>query len=296
MKTLEHLKKLAYNSYRNISQDPDRRALQTIDAYSEELDADLEKIKSQGANDEQIERYKKGYEKHFTSWLSSQSNCASSFVCGPANFPVEKMRKRNAWADNHYNNFREFRTKVLNAYSKYEKKQKIEDAGGPLEIAKAKLKKLEDLQLFMKSVNKAHGLYLKNPQSLLNSDLSEYAQSLITGFVPEYSWIKHPFAPYQLSNNKATITNTKKRIEELESKENAISEGNKEIPFNGGVVIFNVLIDRLVIKHDSRPEPEVIFNLKKNGFKWSPFNKAWIRQLTDNAKISASRVLNIEIK
>jgi hypothetical protein len=206
------------------------------------------------------------------------------------------MRKRNGWADNHYNNFREFRTKVLNAYSRYEKKQKIEDAGGPLEIAKAKLKKLEELQEFMKAVNKAHALYLKKPNSLLNSDLSEHAQKLIIGFVPEYSWIKHPFAPYQLSNNNATITNTKKRIEELESKERSVAEGNKEIKFEGGVIIFNVLIDRLMIVHDVRPDTTVIFYLKKNGFKWSPFNKAWIRQLTDNAKISASRVLNIEIK
>lgn len=296
MKTLESMREAAYRAHSGTSFSPEKRAESVVNDYSEELDSDVLKIKSQGADEEQVERYVNGYKAKILKWLGSKSNVMSSMIAGPSNFPVARNQKRSNWADGHYNDFRNWRDKVLNAYTKYEKKQKIEDAGGPLEVAKLKLRKLEETQQFMKDVNKAHAAYLKNPNSLAKSTLSESAQRVIIEYVPQYSWIKHPFAPYQLTNNNAMITNTKKRIEELESKENNQKQGNKEIVFEGGKVILNTEIDRLQIEHDQKPEPEVITQLKKNGFKWSPFYKVWQRQLTQNAIYSAKDLLKIEIK
>lgn len=293
-KTLESLRELAYRAHSGTSFSPERRAESVVNDYSAELDLDVLSIKKQGANDGQVERYVNEYKSKLSAYLHSQSNVMSSMITGPARFPVESNRKKSNYADNHYNNFRLWRKKVLAAYDRFERKAKVVEAGGPLEIAKAKLIQLEETQELMKKVNKAHAAYLKNAQSLLNSDLTEYQQKLVITFVQEYSWIKHPFAPYQLTNNNATIISTRKRIAELETKETKAATGNKEIPFEGGKLILNYEIDRVQIQHDQKPDASVITNLKSNGFKWSPFYKVWQRQLTNNALFTVKHFLKIE--
>lgn len=55
-------------------------------------------------------------------------------------------------------------------------------------------------------------------------------------------------------------------------------------------VVENTEIMRLQIIFDGKPEPEVRSILKKNGFRWSPKNSCWQRQLTNNARYSLDRV------
>ena len=48
---------------------------------------------------------------------------------------------------------------------------------------------------------------------------------------------------------------------------------------------------RLQLIFDGKPEPEVLEILKRNGFRWSPKNEAWQRQLTPNAKYALGNVV-----
>lgn len=149
----------------------------------------------------------------------------------------------------------------------------------------------------MERVNKAHKAYLKNQNSILsNTELSDDEKDLVITYVSRYSWEPHPFAPYQLTNNNAMIKNTKDRIKDLENKEQALSEGNKQFEFEGGTVVFNVELDRICIKHDEKPSSEVIQTIKQNGFRWSPFHKVWMRQITENAKYITFNRLNLKFK
>ena len=82
-----------------------------------------------------------------------------------------------------------------------------------------------------------------------------------------------------------------KRVEEririLEAKEQrATTVGQESLQFNGGVIIYNHEADRIQIKHDTKPQPEIISLLKSNGFKWSPSQSVWQRQLTENARLA----------
>lgn len=48
-------------------------------------------------------------------------------------------------------------------------------------------------------------------------------------------------------------------------------------------VVYNTEQNRLQLLFPGKPEAEMIRKLKQHGFKWSPRNKAWQRQLTPNA-------------
>lgn len=88
---------------------------------------------------------------------------------------------------------------------------------------------------------------------------------------------------WMLSNNRAEIRRLKKRLEELEQQEEF--EGWK---FEGGEVIINREINRLQIKLDAKPDDTSKYKIY--GFRWSPREKAWQRQLTANA-VRAAKIL-----
>lgn len=69
-----------------------------------------------------------------------------------------------------------------------------------------------------------------------------------------------------------------------------------EILFDGGRVIKNYSEDRVQIVFDTKPRPDVISNLKHNGFVGHPVFSAWQRQLTDNAFYAVTRVVPVVIE
>lgn len=297
---LSHLTEFAQRSFNNISFSPERRGTDTIREYTEQLNDDIVKIQSLGANSEQIERYKTWFEGLLRNWLGSQSNTASSFICGPSNFPSARMQKRHQWADNHYHRFQEWRNKVISAYEKAERKAKKlaleEKYGGEAGLARKKLENLEKFQETMKIVNNAHKAYIKNPslETLEAFNLSEDLIQRVINYVPRYSLEPHPFAPYQLTNNGAEIRRMKSRVEELEAKESRKESGeSKETIFEGGRVLMNNEIDRIQIFYNEKPAYETIQKLKKNGFHWSPSNKAWQRQITNNAVYATRTIIGL---
>ena len=63
--------------------------------------------------------------------------------------------------------------------------------------------------------------------------------------------------------------------------------------FDGGEIVRNAEENRLQILFDEIPDADTRDALKSNGFRWSPRNKAWQRQLTQNAEYAARRVLGL---
>lgn len=66
----------------------------------------------------------------------------------------------------------------------------------------------------MRAVNRAHTQFKKNPTSLELSELSEADQELVRSFDSRFE--PHPFAAYQMSNNRAKQKRLRERIAELE--------------------------------------------------------------------------------
>ena len=82
---------------------------------------------------------------------------------------------------------------------------------------------------------------------------------------------------------------------EIREKLNIVKrQENRELAFEGGTLVWNYGKNRLQILFDRIPEDDKRKELKTSGFRWSPKNKAWQRQLTPHALSAAKRVLNLQ--
>lgn len=150
---------------------------------------------------------------------------------------------------------------------------------------KEKLEKLQNLQSYMKKVN---SYYRKNGTMKGFENLSDESAVNIDEYVKNsYSWITAPYTSYQLSNNNAEINRLKKRIASLERWDESGFVGWK---FEGGEAVANQEENRLQLLFNEKPSEEQRSQLKSWGFRWSPSNKAWQRQLNDNAIYAAGRI------
>ena len=94
------------------------------------------------------------------------------------------------------------------------------------------------------------------------------------------------YAPYQLSNNNANISNVKKRIENLKKLQEVQATPDEETD----LYTYRIDDNRCQFLFDGKPEPAVIGILKRHSFKWSPSRKAWVRQATGNGIFAAGQV------
>ena len=97
---------------------------------------------------------------------------------------------------------------------------------------------------------------------------------------------------YMLANLSQNISSVKKRIVHL-GRLDSIEETEETI--NGVVLKVNKEDNRVQLFFDGKPEEEVRTKLKRNGFRWSPYNSCWQRQLSAWA-IKLSRDLLNELK
>ena len=148
-----------------------------------------------------------------------------------------------------------------------------------------KLEMCEKSQKYMKEVN---AYYRKNGtcEGFPGMEAARAAR-LDESVRQAYSWDKQPFPSYALTNNSAEIRRLKQRIEKLTVNQEV---GFVGWTFDGGEVVANREENRLQILFDEKPDEQKRSALKGNGFKWSPSQGAWQRQLNDNAIYAASRM------
>lgn len=86
------------------------------------------------------------------------------------------------------------------------------------------------------------------------------------------------------------IKRIKERIAQLERVDQMPDE---TIQFDGGEIISDTETNRVMIRHDEKPDSTVIQALKSNGFHWSHSEKAWQRLRNPNALYTAKRICGV---
>lgn len=238
------------------------------------------------------DRYAKRLADNMNAELRIMCMCPSIMISGAGNFPVCKKEKQNAaWDRNkeEYNSIQGIKDKIKNI--PYERNQIKSGDADAIEKLEAKLKKLKDHQEEMKAVNKAVRMKdtEKGDEKLRAMGYSDEQIKKLRE--PDFRG-RIGYHNYTLRNNNANIHRVESRLKELkESKEKGTSEQETDVC----KIVENMEQMRLQLIFDGKPDSEVRDILKKNGFRWSPKNTAWQRQLTDNARHSASKAVR-EIK
>lgn len=239
---------------------------------------------------EKIDQLVDSYSRRLADNLNDASRigtmCPSVMISGGSNFPVRKKEKQNAASDRNMQEFREIQG-ILDKIKSVGKGGISSDDPQAIEKLQAKLDKLVKRQEMMKAANAA--IRMKDHEKG-NAKLAEMGYNS-----DEIKQLREPdfcgrigYPSYLLSNNNANIKRIRDRITALEKKKTEPTLEGWD--FDGGSVIANTEANRLQILFDEKPDEATRAMLKQNGFRWSPSNKAWQRQLTPNAESAARKL------
>lgn len=232
------------------------------------------------------------YSKKMADNLNAKSRigcmCPSVMISGAGNFPVKKKEKQNAAADRNYQEFQEIQKLKDKIMSIVNGKDIIKSGDADaIEKLEKKLETLKVEQEKMKAANKAIRMKDTEKGNEKLRKLGYTDEQIIELRNPDYLG-RSGFPSYALTNNNQNIHRVEERLRKLKAakaKENAESE-NKYFR-----VVENTEIMRLQLFFNEKPDALTRDILKKNGFRWSPKNEVWQRQLTDNARYSLKRVM-----
>ena len=268
-----------------ISQDPQRYGESLLSS----MNADVEDFIGQIPVEVQ-EVYEQRLVQLYKEWFRAQSRCFSVLVTGAGNFNQRKHQKANDAERAAYERLQAWKEKTIKRLNRKERLTGMAEA----ERLRAQLEKCEELQEKMKAANKICRRKCTDEEQVdaivAECGIKEEQARELVFPDPDRGVYHKGFASYCLSLNLAKIKDLKAKI----ARHEAMAEKeDKVLEFEDYDIELDYGEERLRIRHHEKPDAQTIQELKGNGFKWSPKNKAWQRQLTSNAVYAARRVLNL---
>ena len=284
-KSVEECREEARRAGQMISQDPERYGWSLLTS----MDADVEDFVGQIPIEVQ-EVYEERLVQRYKEWFRAQSRCFSVLVTGAGNFNQRKHRKANDAERAAYERLQAWKEKTIKRLNRKERLTGMAE----VERLRAILEAAEETHEKMKQVNQICRRKCTDEEQVdaivAECGIKEEQAKELVYPDPDRGTYRKGFASYQLSLNLAKIKDLKAKI----ARHEAMAEKeDKVLEFEGYDVELDYQEERLRIRHHEKPDAQTIQELKGNGFKWSPKNKAWQRQLTSNAVYAARRVLNL---
>lgn len=234
------------------------------------------------------ERYSRRLAQNINKDIQIGMMCPSVMISGAGNFPVKKKEKQVAAWDKNHEDYKQVEGILHKIESIFYGKDVIKSSDeNAIEKLQEKVDELIETQEHMKEANKAIRLKdtKKGDELLRNMGYTdEQIKDLRT---PDFCG-RLGFPNYMLTNNNANIHRLEGRIKSLQATK---SKGTQESENKFFKVKEDADVMRLQLCFDGKPDADVRIILKSNGFKWSPKNGCWQRQLTDNAKYALKRVI-----
>lgn len=282
---LEQYRQRAREAHNWTSFSPEKRGDTMIKDYSEQLQNDLEKVEKLGGDPKE---YREKYERLFSDWIAAKSRCFSSMITGPSKFPTRRAEKANRSEQNRYKEFEAFRYGYFARLKKAIRRQAAAQRD-PIADLSAKIEFAEQNQEMMKAANKIIRSKKTDAEKVaLMAELNISESAAAELLVPDWCG-RIGFADYLLTNNLANIKRMRGHLAELQRR--AAAETKETERPDGIRVVENKEADRLQIFFPGKPDSDTIARLKSRGFRWSPSNGCWQRQLTDNARAVLDYIL-----
>lgn len=240
------------------------------------------------------------YASRLAQWTNdynrNQSSYPSQFIAGAGNYNMKKHNRQMAREDSLWEEYRQIEA-ILD---------KIRSIGtGPVDLADPHARemlteRLNSQRQMLEDAKTANAYYRKHKTLEGCPGLSEKNRAWLTrpgvfasGDGSPISLYGSPFPAYELASIRSKIERTEQRLAELDRREQQAAEPQTGTAFDGGQIVRNIDLNRLQILFDAIPSADTRAALKQNGFRWSPQNQAWQRQLTDNAERAARQVLSL---
>lgn len=240
------------------------------------------------------------YARRLAQWTNdynrNQASYPSQFIAGAGNFNMRKHNRQMSREDSLWEEYRQIEA-ILD---------KIRSVGhGPVDLADPHARemlteRLNSQRQMLEDAKTANAYYRKHKTLEGCPGLSEKNRAWLTrpgvfasGDGSPISLYGSPFPAYELASIRGKIERTEQRLAELDRREQHLAEPQPGTAFDGGQIVRNIDLNRLQILFDAIPDADTRAALKQNGFRWSPKNQAWQRQLTDNAERAARSVLGI---
>lgn len=234
------------------------------------------------------DKFARKYAEYVNKGFSIGLQCPSVMICGAGNFPTRKKERQNiAWA-NHRKYYDDKIVPIVAKIRKLGTGAEVIYAGDPLAIEKLK-DKLENLLEEQARMKQENVYYRINKTMVGFEGISNEAAEKMDRYIAEYNGSRAPHMSYSLTNINNKIKAAKQRIQELSTIK---GKGTEETETEYFKVVENAEIMRLQLIFDGKPDDKIRAILKSNGFRWSPKNGAWQRQLTNNARWSVKRVIS----
>lgn len=240
------------------------------------------------------------YARRLAQWTNdynrNQASYPSQFIAGAGNFNMRKHNRQMSREDSLWDEYRQIEA-ILD---------KIRSVGtGPVDLADPHARemlteRLNSQRQMLEDAKTANAYYRKHKTLEGCPGLSEKNRAWLTrpgvfasGDGSPISLYGSPFPAYELASIRGKIERTEQRLAELDRREQQAAEPQTGTAFDGGQIVRNIDLNRLQILFNAIPDADTRAALKQNGFRWSPKNQAWQRQLTDNAERAARQVLRL---
>lgn len=240
------------------------------------------------------------YARRLAQWTNdynrNQASYPSQFIAGAGNYNMKKHNRQMSREDSLWEEYRQIEA-ILD---------KIRSIGtGPVDLADPHARemlteRLNSQRQMLEDAKTANAYYRKHKTLEGCPGLSEKNRAWLTrpgvfasGDGSPISLYGSPFPAYELASIRGKIERTEQRLAELDRREQQAAEPQTGTAFDGGQIVRNIDLNRLQILFDAIPDAGTRAALKQNGFRWSPKNQAWQRQLTDNAERAARQVLRL---
>ena len=254
-----------YKNNDTLTEADRERAMRIAESYSRRLAESTNKINE--------------IEGRYPSW----------FIAGPAKYNTRKHERKMSALDAAYKERpeeKEYLRKIQGILSNRAIASGDENAAGKLQ------KKLKDLEAEQERDKEMNAYFRKHKTLVGYKGVSEKAARAWQEKHDSGDYFARvPVYPWQLQNRNAEIRRVKERIAALEKEKTAGTRTHTYEGLPGLEVVENAENMRIQLKFDGKPDEETRATLKGNGFRWSPKEGAWQRQLNNNGRYAAKNVL-----
>ncbi len=252
---------------------------------AEDLAAKSRFIESEPERITEAQRYINYYSKKYAEYINKDNEiscrCPSVMIAGPANFPTRKKQKQVAAWDANRKNY-------ISLDDAEYKLRYILLAEHPINGSDPDaIEKLENKLSRLQTEHAEHLKANKKASAEVKAGRASYAYGTFGTVTTNEGEI---LKTYFTTNESAEIRRIKQRIESLKKQKESPTKEDSGDYWN---LYEDTEAGRICFAFNGKPEQNIIDTLKHNGFKWSPKNKRWQRQNTDNGRRAADLVKEI---